>query len=311
MEFFKRTPTFDFMRLRWMFVWVSAALVLVSIILFIVRGFNLGIEFTGGTLIEIGYPQAVHLADVRQTLNEGGFERAVAQYFGTANDILVRIPLQEGKSSAKLGDRVFEALQEKTEGTELRRVEFVGPQVGEELREKGGLAMLYALIGILIYVALRFEWRFAVAAVIALVHDVIITLGFFAAAQLEFDLNVLAAILTIIGYSLNDSIVVFDRIRENFRKIRRRSVEEVMNISINETVSRTIMTGVSTLLVLLALYLYGGSVLAGFSLALIIGIIIGTYSSVYVASTYALMLGVSKADLMPVRKEGENLSARP
>jgi preprotein translocase subunit SecF len=311
MEFFKRTPNFDFMRWRWVCLWVSAALVLASIALFVVRGFNLGIDFTGGTLIEVGYPEAVQLAEVRRTLAEAGFERAVTQYFGTAHDVLVRIPPQEGGDRAKLGDQVFAALQKQNTGADLRRVEFVGPQVGEELREKGGLALLYALIGILIYVAVRFEWRFALGSVIALVHDVIITLGFFSLAQLEFDLNVLAAFLTIIGYSINDSIVVFDRIRENFRKVRKRSTEEIMNLSINETISRTIMTGISTLLVLLALYLYGGSVLSAFSLTLIVGIVIGTYSSVYVASTYALMLGVSKADLMPVNKEGGDLSARP
>jgi preprotein translocase subunit SecF len=311
LEFFKRTPTYNFMRWRWAFLWVSASLILISVVLFVVRGFNLGIDFTGGTLIEVGYPRPVQLAHVRQTLGEAGFERAVTQFFGTAHDVLIRIPPQLGESSAKLGDRVFEALSEATPGAKLRRVEFVGPQVGEELREQGGLAMLYALIGILIYVALRFEWRFALGAVIALIHDVIITLGVFSVAYLEFDLNVLAAILTIIGYSLNDSIVVFDRIRENFRKIRKSSVIEIVNISINETLSRTIMTGISTLLVVFALYLYGGATLATFSLTLIIGIIIGTYSSIYVASTYALMLGVSKADLMPVKKEGEGLRARP
>jgi preprotein translocase subunit SecF len=311
MEFFKRTPTFDFMHWRWACLWFSAALVLASIAVFVARGFNLAIDFTGGTVIEVGYPQPVQLAEVRETLSKAGFERAVTQYFGTAHDVLIRIPPQAGEDRASLGDRVFEALQRQGEGAELRRVEFVGPQVGEELREKGGLALLYALIGILIYVALRFEWRFSLGSVIALMHDVVITLGFCSLAYVEFDLNVLAAILTIIGYSINDSIVVFDRIRENFRKIRKQSVIEIMNISINETLSRTIMTGISTLLVLFALYLYGGAALAGFSLTLIVGVVIGTYSSVYVASTYALMLGVSKADLMPIRKEGENLSARP
>jgi preprotein translocase subunit SecF len=311
LEFFKHTPTYDFMRWRWAFLWVSALLILSSVVFFVVRGFNLGIDFTGGTLIEVGYPRPVQLAQVRQTLGETGFERAVTQFFGTAHDVLIRIPPRAGESSAELGERVFEALSKATPGAQLRRVEFVGPQVGEELREQGGLAMLYALIGILIYVALRFEWRFALGAVIALIHDVIITMGCFSVAYLEFDLNVLAAILTIIGYSLNDSIVVFDRIRENFRKIRKSSVIEIMNISINETLSRTIMTGISTLLVLFALYLYGGATLESFSLTMIIGIIIGTYSSIYVASTYALMLGVSKTDLMPVKKEGEDLRARP
>jgi preprotein translocase subunit SecF len=311
MEFFRTTPKIDFMRWRVLFLWLSGALILLSVVLFVVRGFNLGIDFTGGTLVEVHYPQPVHLAEVREALDQAGFEDAITQFFGTAQDVLIRVPPEGDEDSAALSNRVFEALEQQTADPELRRVEFVGPQVGEELREKGGLAMLYALFGILIYVALRFEWRFALGAVIALVHDVIITLGVFSLLRLEFDLNVLAAMLTIIGYSLNDSIVVFDRIRENFRKIRKRPTDEIMNIAINETLSRTIMTGVSTLLVLCALYFFGGEVLATFALTLIIGILIGTYSSVYVASAYALMLGVSKQDLMPVKKEGEDLSARP
>jgi preprotein translocase subunit SecF len=310
-DFFKHTPHVDFMRWRWFFVWVSAALVLISLMLFVVRGFNFGIDFTGGTIIEVHYAQPVQLGEVRGALRKVGFERAVAQYFGTSRDVLIRIPPENGHGASKLSDRVFKALQQKDDRVQLRRVEFVGPQVGEDLREQGGLAVLYALIMILVYVAVRFEWRLSLGAIIALVHDVIITLGVISLMQLEFNLNVLAAILTIIGYSLNDSIVVFDRIRENFRKIRRKSVEETVNISINETLSRTVNTSLATLMVVIALYLVGGSVLSGFSLALIVGIIVGTYSSVYVASSYALMLGVSRADLMPVKKEGEGLSTRP
>ncbi|HEX2238645.1 MAG TPA: protein translocase subunit SecF [Gammaproteobacteria bacterium] len=311
MDFFKHTPHIDFMRWRWFFVWVSAALVLASIVLFVVRGFNFGIDFTGGTLIEVAYPQSVQLGEVRQALDDAGFERAVTQYFGTSSDVLIRIPPRHGEGSAKLSNQVLDALQQTTKGAELRRVEFVGPQVGEDLREQGGLAVLYALIMILVYVAVRFEWRLSLGAVIALVHDVIITLGVFSLLQLEFNLNVLAAILTIIGYSLNDSIVVFDRIRETFRRVRKKSEEEIINISINQTLSRTVNTSLATLMVVLALYFVGGSVLSGFSVALIVGIIVGTYSSVYVASSYALMLGVSRTDLMPVKKEEEGLSARP
>jgi preprotein translocase subunit SecF len=311
MDFFKHTPHIDFMRWQWFFVWVSAALVLASIVLFVVRGFNFGIDFTGGTLIEVAYPQSVQLGEVRQALDDAGFERAVTQYFGTSSDVLIRIPPRHGEGSAKLSNQVLDALQQTTKGAELRRVEFVGPQVGEDLREQGGLAVLYALIMILVYVAVRFEWRLSLGAVIALVHDVIITLGVFSLLQLEFNLNVLAAILTIIGYSLNDSIVVFDRIRETFRRVRKKSEEEIINISINQTLSRTVNTSLATLMVVLALYFVGGSVLSGFSVALIVGIIVGTYSSVYVASSYALMLGVSRTDLMPVKKEEEGLSARP
>jgi preprotein translocase subunit SecF len=311
MDFFKHTPHIDFMRWRWFFVWVSAALVLASIVLFVVRGFNFGIDFTGGTLIEVAYPRSVQLGEVRQALDDAGFERAVTQYFGTSSDVLIRIPPRHGEGSAKLSNQVLDALQQTTKGAELRRVEFVGPQVGEDLREQGGLAVLYALIMILVYVAVRFEWRLSLGAVIALVHDVIITLGVFSLLQLEFNLNVLAAILTIIGYSLNDSIVVFDRIRETFRRVRKKSEEEIINISINQTLSRTVNTSLATLMVVLALYFVGGSVLSGFSVALIVGIIVGTYSSVYVASSYALMLGVSRTDLMPVKKEEEGLSARP
>jgi len=207
------------MRWRWFFVWVSAALVLISLMLFVVRGFNFGIDFTGGTIIEVHYARPVQLGEVREALRKVGFERAVTQYFGTSRDVLIRIPPENGHGASKLSDRVFKALQQKDDRVQLRRVEFVGPQVGEDLREQGGLAVLYALIMILVYVAVRFEWRLSLGAIIALVHDVIITLGVFSLMQLEFNLNVLAAILTIIGYSLNDSIVVFDRIRENFRKI--------------------------------------------------------------------------------------------
>jgi preprotein translocase subunit SecF len=311
MEFFKTTPQIDFMRWRRLFLWISGGLIVLSVILFFVRGFNLGIDFTGGTLVEVYYPQPVQLAEVREDLEQAGLGDSVTQYFGTAHEVLIRIPPQPGRNTAELSNRVLDALQNPTNQAELRRVEFVGPQVGEDLREQGGLAVLYALIGILIYVTLRFEWRMALGAVIAIIHDVILTLGFFSLTGLQFDLNVLAAILTIIGYSINDSIVVFDRIRENFRKIRRRPADEIMNTAINETLSRTIMTGVSTMLVLTAMYFIGGEVLASFSLALIVGIVIGTYSSVYVASAYALMLGINRMDLMPVKKEGETFSERP
>ena len=236
-----------------------------------------------------------------------GYINATAQHFGSSKEVLIRIAPREDISQKDISSQVLKALKADNDSVQLRRSEYVGPQIGEELTEKGGLAMLYALIGILIYVTLRFEVRFSVGSVAALVHDVIITLGFFSLFRFDFDLTVLAALLAVIGYSLNDTIVVYDRIRENFRKIRKGSPVDVMNISINQTLSRTLVTSLTTLLVLVALFFLGGEAIHAFALALMVGVIIGTYSSVYVASTVALKLGVSKADLMPVKKEGEEL----
>jgi len=313
MEFFKRQTSIAFMSQRRPAIALSAALLIVSLASIGFRGLNFGIDFTGGTLVELGYPQAVDLSGVRQTLAESGFEGAVVQHFGTAHDVLIRLPpTDESENRAELIDRVVRALEEAA-GVELdlRRVEFVGPQVGEELTEQGGLAMLIALGAILVYVWLRFEYRFAVGSVAALFHDAIITVGFFSVFGLEFDLTVLAAVLTVIGYSLNDTIVVFDRIRENFRKMRKGTPVTIVDASLNQTLSRTVMTGVTTLFVLLALLVFGGELIRGFAIALIIGIVIGTYSSIYVASATVLGLGVSRADLMPVKKEGAELDARP
>ncbi len=303
---------FDFMGKRRLAAGLSIALILVSLGALFARGLNLGIDFTGGTLVEIGAPEAIELETVRQVMEGAGFEEAIVQYFGSAHDVLIRLAPQENLSSAEISTRVLEALQTSYPGqVEMRRIEFVGPQVGDELTEDGGLAMLYALIGILIYVTLRFEKRFAAGAVIALIHDVIITIGIFALFQLEFDLSVLAAILAVIGYSLNDTIVVYDRIRENFRKLRKATPAEVLNVSINQILSRTLITSFTTLLVLLALFFLGGEIIRGFALALIIGVVVGTYSSVYIAGTTILALGVSKADLMPVVKEGAEVDDRP
>jgi preprotein translocase subunit SecF len=280
-------------------------LIVISIGSLFMRGINLGIDFTGGTIIEVGYEQPVDLEPIRTTLESAGFRDTVVQHFGTARDVLIRIAPQEGEAQSKLGDDVLSSLnQASTSGkVEMRRVEFVGPQVGEDLRDEGGLAVLFALFGILIYVALRFEYRFSLGAIVALIHDVTITMGFFSLFGIEFDLTVLAAILAVIGYSLNDTIVVFDRIRENFRKLRKVGAEEVMNESINETLSRTIVTSLTTLLVLIALFLLGGEIIHSFALALIVGIVVGTYSSIYVASSLVLTMGVSKQDLIPVKKE--------
>lgn len=290
----------------------SIALIVVSIASMAIRGLNFGIDFTGGTLIELGYPQAADLSGIRSQLQGAGFDDVTVQHFGTEQDVLIRLVPHDDVSKAEVSDQVVEVLR-KAAGheLELRRVEFVGPQVGEELTEDGGLAMLIALGAILIYVGLRFEIRFALGAVVALIHDVIVTIGFFAVLGLDFDLTVLAAVLAVIGYSLNDTIVVFDRIRENFRKIRKGSVESILNISLNQTLSRTLMTSGTTLLVLVALFVLGGELIRGFSTALMVGIVVGTYSSIYVASTTVLSLGISKSDMMPVRKDGEDLDALP
>ncbi len=312
MEFFRVKTQLDFMgQRRWTLI-LSATLIVVALVSLLVRGLNFGIDFTGGTLIEVGYPEPPDLVEVRATLAEAGFEEAVVQPFGTARDVLVRVAPRGELSKAELSTQLLGALQRASNGQlDLRRVEFVGPQVGEHLTEQGGLAMLIALGAILVYVAFRFEYRFALGSVTALIHDVIITLGVFSVLGLEFDLTVLAAVLAVIGYSLNDTIVVFDRIRENFRKMRKGTPIGIINTSLNQTFSRTVMTSATTLLVLLALFFLGGELIHGFSTALIVGVLVGTYSSIYVASTTLVTLGVSKADLMAVPKEGVELDARP
>ncbi len=312
MEFFRLKTQLDFMgQRRWTLI-LSATLIVVALVSLVVRGLNFGIDFTGGTLIEVGYPEPPDLVEVRATLAEAGFEEAVVQPFGTARDVLVRVAPRGELSKAELSTQLIGALQRASNGQlDLRRVEFVGPQVGEHLTEQGGLAMLIALGAILVYVAFRFEYRFALGSVTALIHDVIITLGVFSVLGLEFDLTVLAAVLAVIGYSLNDTIVVFDRIRENFRKMRKGTPIGIINTSLNQTFSRTVMTSATTLLVLLALFFLGGELIHGFSTALIVGVLVGTYSSIYVASTTLVTLGVSKADLMAVPKEGVELDARP
>ncbi len=314
MQLFKNATQFDFMGKRKPAIALSVVLLLISIGALVGKGLNFGLDFTGGTLIELGYSQAVDLKPVRETLESLGFAEAVVQHFGTASDILIRIAPDADTSNAEISNIVMDALKASEPGEiQMRRVEFVGPQVGEELTNDGGLAMIYALICILVYVGFRFEYRLALGSVMALVHDVVITLGIFALFQLDFDLTVLAAVLAVIGYSLNDTIVVFDRIRENFRKMRKGTSEEVINVSLNQTLTRTVMTSFTTLLVLIALFIFGGELIHGFATALIIGVVVGTYSSIYVASSSALMLGISKADLMPVvvEKEGEEIDDRP
>lgn len=301
-----RNANYDFLGQRKLAVVISIVLFVVSIGALVTRGLNLGIDFTGGTLIELGYSKPAELTEVRAALVASGYSDSVVQHIGTAREVMVRVPPREGMTSATLSNEVHAALQQAAgETLELRRVEFVGPQVGQELLENGGLAILYALIGILIYVALRFEYRLGVGAIIALIHDPVLILGLFALFQWNFDLTVLAAMLAVIGYSLNDTIVIYDRIRENFRKMRTATPVEVVNAAINQTLSRTILTSGTTLFVVVALVLLGGEMIRGFAVAFLIGIVIGTYSSVYVASMAALTLGISKENLMPVKKEGE------
>ena len=284
---------------------VSVVLVVLSLGSLAVNQLKLGIDFTGGVVVEIGYPGAVELDDVRNTLADAGYANAVVQNFGAASDVLIRLAPQEGAKTADVSTQVLDALRSNNPDAEMRRIEFVGPQVGEELTIKGGQALLFALIGILIYVIIRFHWKLAVGSVMALGHDVIITMGIFSALQIEFDLTVLAALLAVIGYSLNDTIVVFDRIRENFRRMRKATPEEVVNGSINQMLARTLMTSGTTMLTLIALFLLGGEVIHGFATALIIGVVVGTYSSIYVASALALRLEVSKEDLFPPKEEEE------
>ncbi len=282
---------------------VSAALILMSLGSIGVRGLNLGIDFTGGLMLEVGYAGSADLAEIRLALAEAGFATPLVQYFGPVSDVLIRLPPQEEQDGGVIRDRVLNSLSERDPTVDVRRIDFVDSQVGEDLTEDGGLAMLIALILIFIYVMLRFRWKFAAGTITALVHDVIIVVGFFSIFGFNFDLTVLAAVLATIGYSLNDTIVVFDRIRENFRSMRRDSAEKIINVSINQMLGRTIITSMTTLMVLSSLYFLGGESVSGFALALIVGVLVGTYSSIYIASASALALNVSPVDLLPPKRE--------
>lgn len=350
MEIFKPDTRINFLGKRGYALVVSLMLVGGSIGSLWAQGLNFGIDFSGGTLVEVGYQEPVEIESVRGALQENNFNDAVVQHFGTSRDVLVRLPAIEGESekAVETSERVIQALRTpfgetladsdvnnpqglqqcvggskaNTEANtaagaetdsyptadscqvQMRRVEFVGPQVGDELTNQGSLAMLYALIGILIYVTFRFEWRFAVGSVLALAHDVIITLGVFSLFQFDFSLPVLAAVLAVIGYSLNDTIVVYDRIRENFRKLRSNNTIDIMNVSINQTLPRTVLTSLTTMVVVLTLLIFGGEVIRGFSIALLVGVIIGTYSSIFVASPAVMALGITREDMLLVPKEG-------
>jgi preprotein translocase subunit SecF len=293
----------DFMGKRKVAIALSVVVILASVISLATRGLNFGVDFTGGVVLEVGYENNADLPAIRTNLAGVGYADAQVQNFGTATDVLIRMMPREGIDADAIAVELLEVLRAGDASVELRRVEFVGPQVGEELTERGGTAMIFALLMILIYIMLRFQWKFAVGSVAALVHDVLIVIGLFSIFQFPFDLSVLAAVLAVIGYSLNDTIVVFDRIRENFREIRRGSGPEIMNISINQMLGRTLITSATTLLVLLSLFLLGGEAVRGFSIALIIGIFVGTYSSIYTASAAALALDVKPIDLLPPKQD--------
>jgi preprotein translocase subunit SecF len=332
MEFIAKETKFDVLGIRKIPITVSSLLVLGSIVSLFILKLNFGLDFTGGTLVELNYKDPVDTSVLRQQLVSGGIDDAVVQHFGTSKDVLVHIPVHSDVTSAQLSEKLTTILRdavgekflegkpgqdqrcivdEKTKKidsctVQMRRVEFVGPQVGDELTNKGGLALLITLAAVFVYVTFRFiSWKFAAGAIIAIIHDVMITFGFFSVLHIEFSLSALAAILAVLGYSLNDTIVVFDRIRENYRRMRKgHSDVEVMNAAINQTLSRTLITSGTTLITVIALFLFGGEIIHSFSIALLVGIVVGTYSSIYVATPIVLQLGIQREDLMPVKKEG-------
>jgi preprotein translocase subunit SecF len=304
MEFFRIKRDIPFMKNALLFNAISLITFLLAVFFLVTRGLHFSIEFTGGTVMEVAYKETANIELVRKTIDGLGYTDSQVQNFGTSKDIMIRLPLKAGLSSAKQSDEVMAALQKVTPGVERRRVEFVGPQVGKELATDGALALLVVVIGIMIYLAFRFEWKFSVAAIVANLHDVIIILGFFAFFQWEFSLSVLAAVLAVLGYSVNESVVIFDRIRENFRKMRKATTTEVIDNAITSTMSRTIITHGSTQMMVLSMLLFGGPTLHYFALALTIGILFGIYSSVFVAAAIAMWLGVKREDLVkPVKKK--------
>jgi len=304
MEFFRITRDIPFMRHALVFNIISLVTFVAAVIFLAVNGLNLGVDFLGGTVIEVTYGHAVDFTRVRSAIDKLNLGEFSAQSFGSSDTALIRLPLKEGVSSAQLSERVMGALKADDPSASQRRVEFVGPQVGKELYENGALALLLVSIGIVIYLALRFEWRFAVAAIVANLHDVVIILGFFALFQWEFSLPVLAAVLAVLGYSVNESVVIADRIRENFRKMRKATVTHVIDSAITRTLSRTIITHGSTLLMVLSIFFFGGETLHHFSLALAIGICFGIYSSALVMAALVMWLGVSREDLVKPERKG-------
>jgi len=313
MEFFRVKKDIPFMSYGRLTTAISMITFVLAVVFLATRGLNFGVDFTGGTMIEVNYPHAADLNNIRTTIDGIGLKDATVQNFGTSRDVLIRLPVRTGLTGAQLSDKVLGSLKAVDDSVQMSRIEFVGPQVGTELYEKGSLALLLVIAGIMIYLALRFEWRFAVAAIIANMHDVIIILGFFAFFQWEFNLTVLAAVLAVLGYSVNESVVVFDRVRENFRKMRKATVTHVIDNAITRTMSRTIITHFSTQLMVLSMLLFGGEVLHNFALALTIGILFGIYSSVLVACPIAMWLGVSRANLMSdvEKKDGDKKETHP
>ncbi|MBN8447559.1 MAG: protein translocase subunit SecF [Candidatus Accumulibacter sp.] len=305
MEFFRIRKDIPFMRHAVVFNVISLLTFLLAVFFLFSRGLHLSVEFTGGTLIEINYAQAANLEKVRESLGKAGYSDFSVQNFGSSQDVLIRLPLKAEQNTARIGESVMQALDAEAPGATLRRVEFVGPQVGRELAENGALALLLVVVGIVVYLAFRFEWRFSVSAIIANLHDVIIILGFFAFFQWEFSLSVLAAVLAVLGYSVNESVVVFDRVRETFRKVRGLTTPQVLDHAITSTISRTIITHGSTQMMVLSMLVFGGETLYYFSLALTIGICFGIYSSVLVASPLVMWLGVSREQFIRPKKQIE------
>lgn len=314
-QFLKPDLHIDFMKWAKPAYLLSAVMIVASVLTLSTKWLNWGLDFTGGTLIEVGFEQPANLEKIREALASKGFEDAIVQNFGTARDVMVRLRPRANTQGEQLGNEILAAIKSGVSGNvEMRRIEFVGPNVGDELAEAGGLAILASLICILLYVSMRFEWRLAAGAVASLAHDVIITLGIFSLLQIEIDLTIVAALLTVVGYSLNDTIVVYDRVRENFRKMRKDDAAEIFNASISQTLSRTLITSGTTLFVVIALFLQGGAMIHGFATALLIGITVGTYSSIYVASALALSLGLQREHLLPpppVEKEGAEFDSMP
>ena len=306
MEIFRVKKDIPFMKYSKISAVISTTVFILAVLFIVIRGLNLGVDFTGGTMMEVSYPEAANIEDIRQTLRDIDLEDAQVQNFGTEEDVLIRLPIPEGVSIAELSEKVSAALKLSNNSMEVKRVESVGSQVGDELYESGALAVLFVCIGIMLYLTMRFEWRFAIAAIIANMHDVIIILGFFAFFQWEFNLTVLAAVLAVLGYSVNESVVVFDRVRENFRKMRKANVSDVINNAITRTMSRTIMTHLSTQTVVISMLIFGGEILHNFALALTIGILFGIYSSIMVGCPMAMWLGTNQTNLAistPERKK--------
>jgi preprotein translocase subunit SecF len=311
MEFFHKVPQINFLAARKLAMGMSVVVLVIAVVSLSIQRLNFGVDFTGGVTVQMSYPKAVDLRQIRDTLTKAGYIDAIVQNFGTPEAVLIRLQPKKGVSEKDTGSAVAAALQKVSPQAKLEQVNFVGPEVGKDLATKGALAFFLTLTGILLYIWFRFEWRLALGGVAATLHDVVFTIGFFSIFHLEFDLNVLAAVLAVMGYSVNDTVVVFDRIREDFRITRKGTPFEIINLAVNQTLSRTIITSGVTLLVVIALLILGGPVLHGFSVALFVGIIVGTYSSIYIASATALMLGVSKKDLMVVVKEGRKVDDMP